>query len=432
MRTRIIDCQIFDPANAASFNGYVEFENGVITAVGKGKAAAAGKDVVEINGGGNCLVPSFVDLYANFCEPGHEHREDIASGSRAAAAGGYTAVCLRPDTDPITQRSDTVRFLLERGALANIVDVFPIGALSMNLEGQFMAEIGEMASAGARMVGEGNAYVKRTGFLRRTMEYAGNFGMVVILTSEDPSLSEGPAHEGFMSTSRGLKCSPVAAEEIAVARHIALAELSGTATHLAKITSAAAIRLITDAKARGLNITASVSPNNLALNEDANAGYDAMTKVWPPLRAESDRQALLKALEEGVIDVVVSDHDPHVIEEKDVEFDVASTGAASIELTWSVLNTLVAKGELSFETVIRALATAPRKILNLEGGSISVGMPADMVLLDRNAKWTVCAQDMLTGGCNTPFDRTELTGIPVLTVRRGEITWKSETLFTAR
>jgi len=426
MRTRIVNCQIFDPATGGdAFPGWVEFENGVITAVGKGQAPApsAGAEITDIDGQGFTLAPSFVDMYANFCEPGYEYRETVASGSRAAASGGYTAVCLRPDTDPIIQRSDVVRFLLERGVFANMVDIFPIGALSMNMEGQTMAEIGEMAAAGARLVGEGNTFVKRTGFLRRCMEYAGNFGLVVMLTNEDPSLAEGPCHEGFMSTSRGLKCTPVQAEEIAVARHIALAELTGTPTHLVKISSAAGVRLIRDARARGINITASVSIHNLALNEDANAGYDAMTKVWPPLRAEEDRRALLAALEDGTIDIVVSDHDPHVIEGKEVEFDLATVGASSIELTFGVLNTLVERGELKFATVIRALATAPRKIMHLDGGVISAGMPADLVLLDRKAVRKVCGAELVSQGVNTPFDGTDLAGCPVMTFRRGRITF---------
>ncbi len=431
MLTRIINCQIFDPGRngaqtgAATFEGYVEFSKDAITAVGEGTPPPADSRVKVIDARGATLAPSFVDMYANFCEPGYEYRETIASGSRAAAAGGFTAVCLRPDTDPLIQRSNGVRFLLERGALAGLIDVYPIGALSMGMEGQTMSEIGEMAAAGAILVGEGNVFVKRTGFLRRAMEYAGNFGLVTILTNEDPSLAEGPAHEGFMSTARGLKCSPTAAEEIAVARHIALAELTGTKTLLAKVSSAAGVRLIRDARARGVNVFASVSIHNLALNEDANAGYNAMTKVWPPLRAESDRRELLKALEEGVIDIVVSDHDPHVIEEKEVEFDLATTGAASIELTWSVLNTLAARGELGFSTVIRALSTAPRGIMGIPGGEIRTGMPADLVLLDRTAKWTVSAADMVTCGCNTPFDGQELIGKPVMTIRRGDVTWQS-------
>ncbi len=434
MLTRIINCEIVNPVvpgtassacGKSAVRGWVEFENGVITNVGEGVAPAAPGVATVIDGRGCTLAPSFVDMYANFCEPGFEYRETVASGSRAAAAGGYTAVCLRPDTDPKIQRSDTVRFLLERGQLADLIDVYPIGALSMGMEGQTMSEIGEMAAAGCRLVGEGDNFVKRTGFLRRAMEYAGNFGLVTILTNEDPSLAEGPAHEGFMSTSRGLKCSPSAAEEIAVARHIAMAELTGTPTHLAKISSAAGVRLIRDARARGVCITASVSIHNLALNESANAGYDAMTKVWPPLRAESDRAALLQALADGVIDLVVSDHDPHVIEEKEVEFDLATVGAASIELTFSVLNTLVTRGELEFDTVVRALAAAPRKVIGLDGGVICAGMPADMVLLDRAAKWTVSAAAMTTCGCNTPFDGAELVGRPIMTIRHGQVTFRT-------
>ncbi|HOI10567.1 MAG TPA: dihydroorotase, partial [Myxococcota bacterium] len=357
MRSRIVNCEILDPATGKRFWGFVEWEDGVIRKVGKagpGLGDGAPEGVQVIDGHGHLLAPSFVDLYAEFCEPGNEHREDIASGSAAAAAGGYTAVLLRPDTDPCVDGADTARFVIELAARADRVDVLPMGCLSRKLGGETMAEIGEMSVAGVRALSDGDRWIAKTGFLRRAMEYGANFGLPIVLTSEDPTMVGGMAHEGLVSAAKGLKTSPVAAEEIAVARHVALAELTGARTHLAKLSSAAGVRLVRDAKARGLPVTASVSIHNLVLDERSVADYDPMCKVWPPARAEEDRQALLAGLADGTIDAVVSDHAPRAIEDKEVEFDLAAQGALSIELVFPLLNRLVLGGELELPVALRA------------------------------------------------------------------------------
>jgi dihydroorotase len=424
MRTRLTNCEVVDPAGGERFWGYVEWDAGRIVSVGHagpGMAEDGPKGVEVIDGRGHVLAPSFVDLYADFSEPGREHREDIASGAAAAASGGYTAVAVRPDTDPAIDGGDTVRFVLERGRLADKAEVLPLGSLSLKLGGEALAEIGEMAEAGVRALTEADRYLAKAGFLRRALEYAGNFGLPVMLTNEDPSLVEGGAHEGLVATVKGLKPTPAAAEEVAVARHVALAELTGTRVHLLKLTSAAGVRILRDAKARGVPVTGSVSALHLLLNESAVGDYDTAAKLWPPLRAEEDRRALVAAVADGTIDAIVSDHAPRAIEDKELEFDYAAPGASTLETVFAVLNGLVLAGELPLTAALRALAVGPRTLLGLPGGKLAKGEPADLVLLDRAVEWTVTPDALLSRGKSTPLAGTAVVGRPVLTLRAGVV-----------
>lgn len=425
MRTRLANCEILDPEKGKRFWGFVEWEDGIITTVKRaGPGMVDEPDGIKvIDGRGHLLTPSFVDLYADFCEPGNESREDVASGSAAAAAGGYTTVCISPDTSPVVDGADTARFVLERAARAGLIDVKPLGALSKNLAGESMAEIGEMAEAGVIALCEADKYITRTGFLRRCMEYGTNFRLPILLTSEDPTLASGMAHEGFVSTIRGLKATPAAAEEAAVARHVALAELTGAQTHLLKISSAAAVRIVKDAKKRGVPVTASVTAHHLALTEQSVAGWDPAAKVWPPCRSEEDRKALLAGLADGTIDAIVSDHAPRSIEDKELEFDLAVPGASAIELVWPILNRLVLAEELDIVIALRALALAPRRLLGLPGGSITAGSPADLVLLDRATPWTLDRAGLVSSSKNSPFMGNSFAGRTEMTVRGGKVTF---------
>ena len=425
MATRISNCEIVDPATGERFWGFVEYDGGTITTVGRAgpglDETAGGRDVID--GRGHLLTPAFTDLYADFCEPGHEYREDLASGAAAAAAGGYGTVCIRPDTDPCLDGADTVRFVLEKARAAGKVEVLPLGALSFKFGGEAMSEIGEMADAGVRALCEGDRWIARTGFLRRALEYAGNFGLPVLLTSEDPGLVEGMAHEGLVATLKGLRATPATAEEIGIARHLALAELTGTHVHLLKVTSAAGVRLVRDAKVRGLPITASVAVLHLATNDHSVQEYDPNAKVWPPVRSEEDRKALVAALIDGTLDAVVSDHAPRGIEDKELEFDLAVPGASTIETVFPLLNRLVLAGELTLPVALRALTVGPQKVLGLKGGRIARGEPANLVLLDRGAEWQVTPESLLSRGKNTPLLGRTLVGRPILTVREGVVTY---------
>jgi len=424
MKTRLVHCEVLDPASGRRFFGYVEWEDGILREV---QAAAPGtepepsEEVVRIDGHGHLLTSSFVDLYADFCEPGHEEREDIASGSQAAVAGGYTALALRPDTVPAIDGPDAARLVLDRLRSTNLVDARPLGALSVGLRGEAMAPLGEIADEGVFGFSEADRYLAHGGFLRHCLEYASSLGLPILLTSEDPTLSEGAAHEGFVATIRGLKGSPVAAEEAALARHIALAECTGVPLHLLKVSSAAGVRLVREAKARGLRVTASTTAHHLVLNEDSLREWDPHRKVWPPCRTEEDRLALLEALKDGTLDAIVSDHAPRAVEDKELEFDLAACGAATLELVWPMVHGRVLAGEIDLATALRALTLGPRRILGLPGGSMAPGEPANLVLLDRKTTWTARSGAFRSRGAGCLLEGQDLTGRPVLTVREGRV-----------
>ncbi len=435
MRTRLTHCEVLDPGTGERFWGWVEWEGDTLVGVGRaalgpqaeprgGGASDRDQGTRVLDGRGHLLVPSFVDLFADFCEPGREDREDIASGSLAAAAGGYTTVFVTPETRPPCDGAETARFIVERGREAGLVEVRPLGATSRDLKGESLAEIGEMASAGVTALSAGEGWEADAGFLRRVIEYAGNFGLRMVLTCEDPGLARGGvAHEGLVATIAGLPPVPAAAEESAVARHVALCGLTGVPMHLARLSSAAGVRIVQDAKARGLPITASVSALHLLLTEDAVSDYDTNAKVRPPLRSEDDRQALVAAVNDGTVDVVVSDHRPRARQEKEVEFERAAPGASGIETTFAVLNTLVTAGELTLTAAVRALSLGPRLAAGVAGGRVAPGQPADLVLLDRESVWEVTPDALVSRGKNTPLLGRTLTGRPVMTVRAGRVTW---------
>lgn len=427
MRTRLTNCEVMNPGKKERFWGFVEWEDGLIREVGH---AGPGLDTANgdgstrlMDGRGHLLAPSFVELYSDFCEPGFEYREDVQSGSASAASGGYTAVSVSPETEPVCDGVDTARLILERGREAGLIDVLPIGALSKGNRGESISDIGDLSALGIRVVSAGEQSVTNAGLLRHAMEYAGNFGLVVMLTCEEPGLAEGPVHEGIVSTMTGLRATPSAAEEVAVGRHIALCALTGTPTHLLKLSCEGAVRLVREARQRGVPVTASVTAHHLVLNENVVASFDTSAKVRPPLRTEEDRRALVAGLADGTIDAVVSDHSPKAVEDKAVEFDHALPGASGLELTFPLLNRLVLAGELPLTTALKALCTGPREILGFEGGTLAPGEPADLVLLDRNVSWQVVDSNLESRGKNTIIKDESLVGRPVMTVRRGEVTF---------
>ena len=428
---KIVNCEILDPTSGDRFQGFLEWEGAVITKVGRGRPGLSRSDVFEdevLDGRGCLLTSSFVELFADFCEPGYEHREDIGSGSLAAAAGGYTTVCVIPDTQPVCDGGDTAQYIRERARQVGLVEVLPLGATTRDLAGEAMSEIAELAEAGIPALSAAERYERDTGLLRRVFEYAGNFGLRMLLFNEDPSLARGGvANEGLTATRLGLPPIPAAAEEIAVARHIALCALTGVPLHLACLSSAASVRLVREAKQRNLPVTASASALHLLRTDADLAEYDSFLNVRPPLRGEADREALIEALEDGTLDAVVSAHRPRAAHEKAVEFERALPGASGIEFTFSLLNELVQARRLSLLRAVRALTTGPRRAIGLKEGGLKPGMPADLVLLDLTTPWTLTADRIRSRGHNTPFLGQALTGRVVLTVRSGRITFNGWT-----
>lgn len=422
MIERLVNCDILDPVNRRRFKGFIEIDGGIISAVGEGEPIhGANVAANTIDGGGLLALPSFVDLYADFSDPGYEEREDLKTGALSAARGGFTTVCVRPDTNPAIDGIDTVRYIVEQSRKNDLVRVLPLGAITSKLKGETLSEMAEMADGGVPAVTEADGYVQKTSLLRRGMEYARNFGLSVLLSSEDPSLSEGAANEGLHSTVKGLAASPAVAEEIAVGRHIALAELTGARLHLLKISSSAGVRLVRSAKARGIDLTASTTAWHLLADDSSIIDFDAMKKVWPPVRTPEDRLSIVEAVKDGTIDVVVSDHRSWTTEEKVVEFDIADPGMASMELVYSMINRCIISGELTIWDLVRVLCEGPRKVLGLPGGVLRAGEPADIVLINEKLEWTVQPAQLATKGVNPPFNLETVVGRPMVTIRDGKL-----------
>ena len=418
---RIRGARVVDPAGGLDAVADVAIADGVVVAVGDDARDASGT-IIEADG--LILAPGLVDLHTHLREPGFEHKETIASGTRAAALGGYTAVAPMANTDPVTDAAAVVHEVRARAVAAGLCDVFPVGAITRGLGGEEMSEIGELYAAGVRVLSDDGRVVPSARVLRNALTYARAFpGLVIAEHCEEPSLAEGGlVHEGPMSATLGLAGVPREAEEIVVARDLALARLTGGRLHFCHLSSAGSVELVRAAKAAGLAVTAEVTPHHLALTDELLPTYDTSLRINPPLRAAADRDALRAALADGTIDAVATDHAPHAPEEKEVEFDQAPPGTIGLETALAVVLTeLVAPGILDLPRAITALSTAPARILGAagHGGPIAHGAPANLALIDPMATWTVAAP-FASRSRNSAFAGRQLRGRVVATFLRGE------------
>ena len=418
-RYRIRGARVVDPASGRDAVIDVAVADGVVSALGK--AAAGG---TEIDAGGLVLAPGLVDLHTHLREPGFEHKETIETGTRAAALGGFTAVAPMANTDPVCDAAAVVHEVRAAAASHGLCDVFPVGAVTRGLGGEEMAELGELYEAGVRVFSDDGRVVPSARVLRNALTYLRAFpGAVIAEHAEDPSLGEGAiAHEGLVASTLGLAGVPREAEEIVVARDLALARLTGGRIHLCHLSSAGSVDLVRRARAAGVAVTAEVTPHHLSLTDDSLASYDANVRVNPPLRAAADRDALRAGLADGTIDAVATDHAPHAPEEKEVEFDLAPPGTIGLETALAVILTdLVAPGLLDLPRAIAALSTDPARIMGAagHGGPIEPGAPANLVLFDPEAAWTVAAP-FASRSRNSAFLGRPLRGRVVATFLRGE------------
>jgi dihydroorotase len=359
------------------------------------------------------VVPGLVDLHTHLREPGREDKETVASGTRAAAHGGFTAVCAMPNTNPICDTGSKVRFLIERAAETGVVRVHPIGALTAKQGGEAIAEIGDMVAEGAVAFSDDGRGLQDAGMMRRVMDYAKAFDTVVVSHCEDESLSAGGVvNEGVVSTRLGLAGWPAAAEEIAVARDIRLAGLTGCRLHLAHLSTAGSAQLVREAKAAGLAVTAEVTPHHLFLDEDSiGRSYDTNLKMNPPLRTAEDREALVEALLDGTIDCIASDHAPHARHEKELEFELAPFGTTGLETALSLVIThLVQPGRLAWSDLVRIMAHAPRATFGLPIVRLEPGAIADLTIIDPEAKVEVTREWFLSKSSNSAFLGATLLG----------------------
>jgi dihydroorotase len=373
------------------------------------------------------VCPGFIDVHTHLREPGREDKETIATGTRAAAAGGYTAVCAMPNTDPVNDTAGITRAILERARDAAAVRVYPIGAITRGSKGEELAEYGDLREAGCVAVSDDGRPVASARMMRRALEYAQAFALPVIDHCEEPSLFEGASmNEGPVATLLGLRGTPAAGEAIAVERDIALAELVRGRIHVAHVSAAASVDAVRRGKARGVAVTAEATPHHLLLTDEEvrRTEYDTSTKMNPPLRAEEDRQALLDGLRDGTIDCIATDHAPHTVDDKKVEFDRAAFGIVGLETAVGLcLDRLVGAGILGLERLVTLMSVGPAAVLALPGGTLEPGAPGDVTILDLGRKWKVDPERFSSKGRNTPFAGWTLTGAPAATIVGGRVVW---------
>jgi dihydroorotase len=397
-------------------------EDGKVRSLGD-SLSSAGAEVLEARG--RVAVPGFVDMHVHLREPGFEYKETIASGTAAAAAGGFSAVASMANTQPVNDCAAVTEYILEKAAVAGKARVHPIGATTRAMEGRELAEIGEMVSAGAVAISDDGRPVCDANVMRRAMEYAKVFDIAVIEHCETPDLHPGGVmNEGYWSTALGLRGIPRASEEIAVARNIRLAELTGCRFHVAHLSTAGALASVREAKRRGLPVTCEVTPHHLLLTDERVSGYDTQAKMKPPLTTEADRQALLEGLRDGTVDAIATDHAPHHQDEKDDDFDSAPFGIVGLETAVALsLDRLVRPGILTLNRLVELLSSGPARILKVEGGTLAPGSTADVTLLDLERPFRVEPPSFLSKGKNTPFAGWELKGRAVRTIVGGNTVW---------
>ncbi len=413
--------RVVDPASQLDAVADVLIERGLVARVGPRLPIPDGAKVVDATG--KVVCPGFIDIHVHLREPGVEYKETVATGTRAAAAGGFTAVCCMANTDPVNDTRSITDYILDKARTEGAVRVYPIGAVTRGLRGQELAELAELAEAGCVAFSDDGRCVMNSALYRRAMEYTLPFGTPVISHAEDHDLARGAAmNEGVVSTELGLPGAPAAAEEVMVARDLVLAELTGAHVHIAHLSTAGAVRLVREAKARGVRVTAEVTPHHLTLTEEAVRSFDSNTKMNPPLRTKRDVEALIEGLADGTIDVVATDHAPHALSEKEGEFDQAAFGVVGLETAVAVLlDRLVRPGLLPLQTLVARLSSDPARLLNLPGGRLTPGAPGDVTILDLEQELVVEPARFHSRSRNTPFAGWRLRGGPWMTVVGGRV-----------
>jgi dihydroorotase len=422
----LANARIVDPSRDFDIVGDLLIADGVIREAKKGIGAAGvpeGTDVIDCRG--KLVAPGLVDMRAFVGEPGAGHRETLASASQAAAAGGVTTIICQPNTSPVIDNPATVDFVLRRARDTAIVHVHPMAALTKGLEGKEMTEIGLLKAAGAVAFTDGDKSVTNAQVMRRALTYAGDFDALIVHHTEDPDLiGDGVMNEGEFAARLGLLGIPKAAETVMLERDIHLVALSRGRYHAASISCTESLEVLRRAKDAGLDVTASSSINHITLNENDIGPYRTFLKVSPPLRAEDDRKALVEALNRGLIDMVMSDHNPQDVETKRLPFAEAAPGAIGLETMFAAGLRLVHSGELELATLLRAMSTRPAQVLGLPGGSLRSGAPADVIVVDLDMPWVLDPLELKSKCKNTPFDEARLTGRVVRTIVAGRTVYE--------
>jgi dihydroorotase len=417
--------RVIDPSQGIDETLDILVEEGTIKEVGKGLKAGKGVEVIEADG--FLVTPGLVDMHVHLRDPGLEYKEDIVTGSKAAAAGGFTSVACMPNTKPVNDNKTVTAYIVNRAKSEALVNVFPIGAITQGSKGESLAEMGELKEAGCVAVSDDGRPVVNAELMRRALEYARGMGIPVIAHAEELALvGEGVMNEGFTSTELGLKGIPRVAEDIAVARDVYLAEYTNSPIHIAHVSTEGSVRIIRDAKARGVKVTCETAPHYFSLTDDAVRGYNTSAKMNPPLREAADVAAIKAGLADGTIDAIATDHAPHHLDEKDIEFNLALNGIIGLETSLPLSLKLVEEKVLDLKGMIEKMSYNPAKILGIVRGTLKVGAAADITVIDQARKWVVEAEKLAAKSKNSPFLGDKMTGCAVYTIVGGRIVHKRD------
>jgi dihydroorotase len=415
---QLIDPDMIDTtADILIEDGYIKRIEPVIDA----KAGKVPSDMTVLEMHGRIITPGLIDLHVHFREPGHEYKETIQTGCQAAAAGGFTGVCTMPNTEPVNDNQQVTEFILKQSRRAGGAKIFPIATISRGSKGIQLSDFGELKAAGAVGVSDDGLPVMDSQLMRHALEYARQFGLLVISHCEDLNLlADGVMNEGFVATRLGLAGIPNVCESVMVMRDIALAELTRASVHIAHVSTRESVRAIRDAKKLGIPVTAETAPHYFTLTDEAVEGYDTHAKMNPPLRSRQDREAIRNGLADGTIDVIATDHAPHSSFEKDIEFDNAANGIIGLETSLPISLQLVRDGVLSLAELIDKMAVRPAQILGIDN-HLTVGNPADLTIIDPDYQFTIDAGQFRSLSRNTPFDGWQVQGKAVMTMVNGRI-----------
>jgi len=426
MKLLLKNGRVVDPANGRDGEFDVLVEDGIVARIDK-NLPAEGAEVFEVQPGW-LVVPGLIDAHVHLREPGQEHKETVATGVRSAVAGGFTAVACMPNTDPVNDHAGITQFILKKAAEAKLSRVYPIGAVSLGSKGDQLAELGEQKAAGCIAFTDDGRPVATALLMRRALEYAGMLGVPIIDHCEDPSLKgDGVAHEGYHASALGLRGIPGMAESLMVERDVSLAELTNGHVHIAHMSARQSLRAVRAGKERGVHVTCEVAPHHFTLTDEALEApikYDTNLKMNPPLREAADRDAMIDGIADGSVDLIATDHAPHHADEKVLEFDRAPFGIVGLETAVPlVCDKLLHTGKITVKRMIELLTVNPARIFKLQGGSLSVGAPADITILAPDLQTTVKTAALLSKSKNSPFDGWELRGGVAATIIDGRVVY---------
>lgn len=415
--------RVIDPSSGIDDYLDILIDQGKITEVRRGIEEKKEDEITQIiDARGKVVVPGLIDMHVHLREPGHEYKETIKTGCQAAASGGFASIACMPNTNPVNDNQSVTEYILDRARREGCVNVFPISAITKGLQGESLTEMGELRSVGVVAVSDDGKSVRNSELMRRGMEYAKNFNLLVVCHCEDTDLvANGVMNEGFTSTRLGLKRIPSTAEEVIVARDILLAELTGCRVHIAHVSTKGSVRIIRESKSRGVKVTAETAPHYFTLSEEALESFDTNLKVNPPLRSASDVEAIKEGLKDGTLDVIATDHAPHSSLEKDVEFDYASSGMIGLETALPLALQLVKEKMLSLPELILKFTTNPAKILGISKGTLNPGADADITVIDLSLKKSVDVNQFKSRSRNSPFHGWELEGAALYTIVEGKV-----------